>query len=247
LADVEPGRYVLKATLRGDGPDESAAMPLTVDGSELTGITLVTGRPATVRGTIVADAGATRGMPSDLLNVVAFSSHESGSVLDSGEGPKFELNDLSEAFHLTVEGLPAGWGVKQITVNDADALDNAIELSPGQSAAARIVLTDRLTEVTGVVPTIDQTNATVIVVFPENSAKWGHRSRYVRRAEADARGNFHIVGLPPGEEYLAFATDYLEEGEHLDPEFLNGIRNVAVPFSLLEAEKRALELKVVER
>ena len=247
MADVEPGRYVLKATLRGDGPDESAAMPLTVDGSELTGITLVTGRPATVRGTIAADAGATRSMPSDLLNVVAFSSHESGTVIDSGEGPKFELSNLSEPFHLTIEGLPADWVVKQITVNDTDALDNAIELSPGQPAAARIVLTDRLTEVTGVVPTIDQTNATVIVVFPENSSKWGYRSRYMRRVEADARGNFRILGLPPGEQYLAFATDYLEEGEHLDPEFLNGIRNVAVPFSLSEAEKRALELKVVER
>ena len=247
MADVEPGRYVLKATLRGDGPDESAAMPLTVDGSELTGITLMTGRPATVQGTIVADAGATRSMPSDLLNVLAFSSHESGTVIDSSEGPKFELSNLSEPFHLTVEGLPADWVVKQITVNDTDALDNAIELSPGQPAAARIVLTDRLTEVTGVVPTIDQANATVIVVFPENSTKWGSRSRYMRRVEADARGNFRIRGLPPGEQYLAFATDYLEEGEHLDPEFLNGIGSVAVPFSLSEAEKRTLELKVVER
>jgi hypothetical protein len=247
MSDVEPGRYVLKATLRGDGPDESAAMPLTVDGSELTGITLVTGRPATVRGTIVADAGATRRMPSALLNVVAFSSHDSGTVLDSGDGPKFELNNLSEPFHLAVEGLPADWVVKEITVNDADALDNATELSPGQSAEARIVLTDRLTEITGVVPAIDQASATVIVVFPENSAKWGHRSRYVQRAEADARGHFRIAGLPPGEQYLAFATDYLDEGEHLDPEFLNTIRNVAVPFSLLEAEKRTLELKVVER
>ena len=53
LADVSPGRYVLKATLRGDGPDESASLPVVVDGDELTGVTLVTGRPATVLGTIV--------------------------------------------------------------------------------------------------------------------------------------------------------------------------------------------------
>ena len=84
-------------------------------------------------------------------------------------------------------------------------------------------------------------------MFPENSAKWGHRSRYIRRAEADARGNFRIRGLPPGEQYLAFATDYLDDGEHLDPEFLTGIRNIAVPFSLEDAEKRTLELKAVER
>jgi Carboxypeptidase regulatory-like domain len=247
LADVAPGRYVLKASLRGDGADESAAMPLTVDGSELTGITLLTGRPATLRGTIVADAGVTRRLPQDILNVVAFSSRETGTVLDSGQGLTFEMGSLSEPFHLAVDGLPDEWVVKQITVNDTDALDGVVELSPGQQAVARLVLTDRVTEVAGVVPTIDQTSPAVIIVFPENSSKWGHRSRYVRRAEADARGNFRIVGLPPGERYLAFATDYLEEGEHRAPEFLTGIWNLAMPFSLAEAERRMLDLKVVER
>jgi hypothetical protein len=247
LADVEPGRYVLKATLRGDGPDESAAMPLTTDGSELSGITLVTGRPATLRGTIVADANATRALPADILNVIAFSRRETGTVLDSGQGPRFEMGSLSEPFHMDVDGLPEDWVVTQITVNDADALDNAIELSPGQQATARVVLTDRITEVAGSISMVDQTSPAVIVVFPENSAKWGFRSRYVRRVETDARGNFRILGLPPREQYLAFATDYVEEGEQLDPEFLTGIRNVAVPFSLSEAEKRTIDLTVVAR
>src|SRR5262249_17247994 len=62
--DVAPGRYVLKATLRGDGPDESAAQPLVVDGDELTGVTVVTSRPATLHGTIVADAGVSRAVPA---------------------------------------------------------------------------------------------------------------------------------------------------------------------------------------
>ena len=133
-------------------------------------------------------------------------------------------------------------------MDDIDALDSPIELSPGQQAVARVVLTDRRDR--GQRRRRRQPIRRAprsIVVFPENSEKWGHRSRYVRRVEADARGNFRIVGLPPGEQYLAFATDYLEDGEHLDPEFLTGIRNVAVPFSLDEAEKRTLELKVVER
>lgn len=246
LADVAPGRYLLKASLRGDGPDESATIPVSVYGEDLTGVTLVTGRPATLRGTIVADAGVSRKPPGD-LRVVAFSTRQGGQVLSSGDGPKFEIDSLSEPFRLAVEGLPDDWSVKQITVGDLDALDGPIELSPGQQATARIVLTDRLTEVTGVASPVDLSSPSSIVVFPENSAKWGHRSRYIRRAEADARGNFRIRGLPPGEQYLAFATDYLDDGEHLDPEFLTGIRNIAVPFSLEDAEKRTLELKAVER
>jgi hypothetical protein len=97
LADVAPGRYVLKASLRGDGADESAALPLTVDGGELTGITLLTGRPATLRGTIVADAGVTRRLPQDILNVIAFSSRGTGTILDSGKGLTFELSVLERA------------------------------------------------------------------------------------------------------------------------------------------------------
>jgi Carboxypeptidase regulatory-like domain len=245
LPDVAPGRYVLKASSRGDGPDESASMPITVDGNELSGITLVTGRPATLRGTIVADVGISKTLPAN-LTVVAFSSRETGTVLDSGDGPKFEIGSLGEPFRLTVDGLQDDWSVKSITVNDADALDNTIELSSNQQGVARVVLTDRLTEVSGVVAAADATTTPQIVVFPENSAKWGHRSRYIRRVEADARGDFRIIGLPP-EQYLAYATDYLDDGEHLDPEFLTSIRNVAVPFALEEAEKRTLELKVVER
>jgi hypothetical protein len=55
------------------------------------------------------------------------------------------------------------------------------------------------------------------------------------------------VGLPPGEPYLAVATDYLEDGEHLDPDFLTAIRSAAVAFSLEASEKRTVELRVVER
>jgi hypothetical protein len=132
-------------------------------------------------------------------------------------------------------------------VSDVDMVDDVIELSPGEQRIALIILTDRLTDVSGVVTSNDKTGATSVVVFPENSAKWIPRSRYVRRVEADPNGSFRIRGLPPGEQYLAFATNYLDDGEHLDPEFLTEIRNVAVPFTVNDADQLSLELKVVER
>jgi hypothetical protein len=217
-----------------------------VDAGDVSGITVVTGRPATVRGMIVADAGVSRPVPRS-LTVIAFSSRDTGSVFDSDEGQAFEVGSLTGPFRLAVEGLPDEWAVKAIVMDDGDALDTPIELAPGQRAVARVVLTTRLTEVTGVVAAIEPNSPVSIIVFPENSEKWGHRSRYVRAVQTDARGNFRLAGLPPGERYLAFATDYLEEEEHLDPEFLTSIRNLSVPFSLEEAEKRALDLKVVER
>ena len=79
-----------------------------------------------------------------------------------------------------------------------------LELTPGQQGAARIVLTDQLSELRGTVAPIEQTGARSVVVFPENSAKWTARSRYIRRVEADSNGSFRIRGLPPGEQYRAF-------------------------------------------
>jgi hypothetical protein len=69
----------------------------------------------------------------------------------------------------------------------------------------------------------------------------------VRTVNADEQGRFRINGLPPLERYLAVATDYLEDGEHYDPEFLERMRSSAVEFSLGDVESRAVELKVVER
>jgi hypothetical protein len=170
LSDVAPGRYLLKASLRGDGPDESASQPLVVSGDDVSGITLVTGRPATIRGTIVADTGVTRKLPG-ALRVIAFSAREAGTVLDSGDGLRFEVGSLNEPFKLAVEGLSEEWAVKQIAVGDLDALDDPIELAPGQQATARVVLTDRLTEVGGTVAPADPSSPSSIVVFPENSTK----------------------------------------------------------------------------
>jgi hypothetical protein len=246
LADVAPGRYWLKATLRGDGPDESGAIPVTVDGNELTGLTVVTGAPAVLRGTIVADQGAVRKL-SGSPSVIAYSSRDTGTVLASGDGLTFEVGNLSEPFRLEVGDLPAGWVVKEIRVSDMDVTDQPIELSANQQAPAQIIVTDRITEITGVVPIVDKTNPPAIVVFPEDSAKWNSRSRYVRRVHADASGQYLIQGLPPGDRYLAFATDYLEDYEHLDPEFLASVKERAVPFSLAQAGKLTLELEVVER
>jgi hypothetical protein len=43
------------------------------------------------------------------------------------------------------------------------------------------------------------------------------------------------------------AVDYLDDGEHYDPEFLERMRGTAVEFSLDDVDSPALELTVMER
>jgi len=245
LSDVPPGQYTLTATSRGDGPDESGSLEVTVNG-DLTGITLVTGPPAALRGTIVAADNASAPPPAG-VEVTAISTRAGGTILGAGSGRRFEIGGIAGPFQLSVAGLPDQWAVSQITVNGLDVTDGATELTPGQVGEVRIVVTNRLTEVAGMVEGGEASAVRSVIVFPEDSAKWGPRSRYLRMTRVREDGSFRIPGLPPDERYLAVATDYLEEGEQTDPAFFSAMRGLAAPFSLGEQEVRRVDLRVVPR
>jgi hypothetical protein len=92
-----------------------------------------------------------------------------------------------------------------------------------------------------------QPGSAQIVIFPADAAKWVFPSRFIRRATTDATGRFELAGLPAFDRYLAVAADYVEEGEHFDPEFLARMTTQAVAFALTEAGTRSLELPLIER
>lgn len=83
-----------------------------------------------------------------------------------------------------------------------------------------------------------------VVIFPAESSEW--TPRRVRSVRADAGGRFRVLGLPPGDRYLAVAVSDLDEGQEGDPEFLQQVQSGASPFSLNADEKRTLELKIVQ-
>jgi hypothetical protein len=83
---------------------------------------------------------------------------------------------------LYVESLPPDWRVKSIVINsDVDATDRPFEFRGEQNYAARIVLTDRVTDLGGAVtsgnaPVSDAT----VVIFSDDRQRWTCPSRYVR-------------------------------------------------------------------
>src|SRR4030095_15695887 len=106
---------------------------------DVSGNTIVTATPATMRGRIVADTGVVGALPQGL--VVATAARPSGKVLASGAGPRFELDEVSEPFTLRVEQLPDGWAVKSIVVNGSDVTDAKVALAGNQEDGAVLVLT----------------------------------------------------------------------------------------------------------
>ena len=111
----------------------------------------------------------------------------------------------------------------------------ALEQPPGQDIAGlEIELTNQQSQVTGSVsngrgePVKDY----AVVVFSRDRERWSYpQTRYVRPAQPDQDGRFKVTGLPAG-DYYAIALDYVEPGESTDPEFLDRVKDRAVPFSL---------------
>jgi hypothetical protein len=228
------------------GP-ETASMPVVITGDDVADLTLTTRRGGALIGTFVADSGVTSTLPTGLSAQVRSLGGGSGmSLSQGGRGSEFRLAGMSGPFQLDIQGVPDGWAVSQITVDGIDVSDEPIELR-GRTAQARVVLTNRITTLSGVVQSPRTPSNYSVVVFPDDAMRWTYPTRYVRTARPDDRGRFRISGLPPGERYYAVAVDYLEDGEEQDVQLLERLRGRAVTFSLGDNEQRSVVLEPVTR
>ena len=265
LENVPPGPYTLSVILMQGfmGPDvlgsrsgppsvsdmlsrvpESGAMPIVVNGDDISDVTMVTRPPAVVSGSFVADTSVTRRLPQGLR--VNARSYNMGMLMTLGNGGDggFQMVGLTGPVTLTVQGVPEGWTVKAMLLDGRDVIDESIDLK-GQNATLRIVMSDRPSSVVGTVVSQGEPVDHAVIVFPEDAARWTFPSRYIRTTRADSEGRFRIGDLPAGERYLAAAIDHLEDGEQDDAQFLERLRARGTSLSLSDGEQRALVLESI--
>ena len=243
IADVPPGSYTLVAELRSGISTiaEIGAVAITINGSDVEGLSIATVKPGTLKGTIVADEGVKRRLP-DKVDIAARPRRAGAqSTFISATGSSFDMPAPPGPFTLDVD-VPEGWEVKSLKLGGLDAAELAIDIGGEQSVPVTVVLSDRTTDVSGTVAGAGADGA-YVVVFPSDSSNW--TGRRVRSAQTDSRGRFRILGLPPGERYLAVAVGELDEGQEADPDFLFQVQNSASAFDLRADEKRTLDLKVL--
>jgi hypothetical protein len=134
---------------------------------------------------------------------------------------------------------------KVIRRSDRDISETPLELRSGEQLSdVQVVVTNRVISVIGQLtddrgmPLPDGT----VVIFADDSTKWGAASRFVHTARPDQQGRYEIKGLPTG-EYLAVAVDYVEDGMWNDPEFLESLRRYAQRLSVTDASAQTIALK----
>jgi hypothetical protein len=249
LPNVAPGNYTLDVMGRvasPDAPPDVASVPIAVTGDDITGLTITTTHGAKMIGTIAADDGTrlpTAGIRVTAPSIRSAQGRWTPRTQVTGAGT-FELEGLIGAHTLRFEQLPAGWVLKSITANGLDIADVPLDLRGSEQLSVRVVLTNRVTELAGTIRGDSVAGASVLV-FPDDESKWTLVSRYLRTTRVSDGGQFSLKALPPHQRYLAMAIDYLESGEHLDPEFLRRVKPSATAFSLSEGEQKTVDLTLV--
>ena len=195
-------------------------MPIVVGSDDLTGLTLVTSKGASITGNVVAAEGSIAKLSTNAITIVA----QGAQFLPGPFGTRpaqvdpegnFALTNLTGQKFIRVNGLPQEWTLKSVTLNGMDVTDSALEFrGSAQTSGLQIVVSDKVSDVNGKVTTAkgDVTRDYTVVLFADDPAKWAFPSRFVKTARADQQGQFRIKALPADARYLAVAVDYLEDG-----------------------------------
>jgi hypothetical protein len=136
--------------------------------------------------------------------------------------------------------------LKRVTLEGEDITDVPLDLTGVANVQGlRVVLTDRLTDVSGVVRDDRKQSLKefVVVVQPAADVSTNALQRFLRAARPDQDGKFGLKGIPPA-EYIVTAVESLEQGEEWNPEYRARLREAGRRFTVKEGETLTLDLEL---
>ena len=251
----------VRQTLRTPVPGvaEVASVPITVSGTDITGLSITTSKGAVISGRVTWEGTAPKTMPDSNASpaasprVGATPADPSGGFVaatdpeatgDVDANGNFRLGGVIGRVFLTMTP-PSGWTVRSIALDGQDITDKALDVGDQNVDGVRITMTDKLTNVSGRV-TDSKGGAVmqyVVVVQPTDDMDPAVASRFVRIARPDTNGEFELRNLRPG-RYAATAIEALEQGRQGSPDFRRELRRGAREFSVKEGEAISLDLRL---
>ena len=249
---LAPGEYTLRAQSFGPTRDpETATATITATGDDITNVQLVAAKPSTATGRIVMDPGAAAALPTGLM-LFPSPIQPGPMAMMGGGGPTriaddgaFEMKSPPGRVRITLIGAN-GWALRSVRLNGADVTDTGIEFKPNQDIdGLEVEITNKLTTISGLVSTArgEATKDYAVIAFAQDKEKWKVAGRFQGMGRPDQDGRFKITGLPPSEYYI-IALDKVDQGQMLDPEFLDKISPRASAITIREGETRTIDLKI---
>jgi len=258
VSNVPAGEHVIQIrgrAIAADAIPEWASVAITVASADISGLRIALQPPGIIKGTVVFDGTAPRTGGTAPLRVIAnaaqpqrqsmnvFDSRENGLVDADGN---FEIRGVTGPVLLRAISLPPAWMFKSATLDGEDVADRPLDMTaPRTLSGVRIVLSDRLTDVSGSVsdsrgePVKD---FTVVIVSEDERPGWA-QTRYTRMPRPDQDGRFRVRGLPEGRYYVT-AVDNFEDGRQWDPAFQRDLRNFGKSVTLTAGQSVTVDLRL---
>jgi hypothetical protein len=246
LSGVEPGDYLLIATVSGQGITEARGyVPVSVAGSDVSTV-LELGRATEVRGEVrMADNRAVL-PPSVKVSLVPDASNLI-TVSAAVETGRFNLRDVGDgAYRFMLEGADGEHYLKEARCGATDYAERLYQVSGGHPAECTLLVASDVSAVNGLVVqgSTPVPDAVVLLIPAElERRRFAHRTFSARTNE---KGSFSVNGVIPG-DYLAFAVPHAEDGVYYDPEWPERNRERAVPLTIGPAASFTMALTLTPR
>jgi hypothetical protein len=255
IANVPPGRYVIRA--RGDDtdPPQFATQPVVVADGDVNDLAVVLAPGASLSGTVTFQSTQSLTIPDvNQVRIAAppidFANVGPNPTARVNRDGTFTLDGVSAGEHwIRTQGAVRGWTLKSVTISGRDIIDTPLDVRSGQNLSGlTLVFTDKMSEVNGTL-TDDQgqpiTEFTVLA-FPTDNTLWRPQARQIMTARPDQTGTYQIQGLPAGDYYVT-AVDPAEQGEWFEAAFLDQHRAGAARLTLGDGDVKKQDFRITLR
>jgi hypothetical protein len=264
IPHVPPGRYEIAATVRGS--QESLTQPgskepstlwaidhVTVDGTQVSGLRLRVVPALTIRGRVQLQ-GRAGPLPATfaeariamILSTAPLPPTLRGSALGRlGPDGTFVIPDLrpDSEYRLVLDGVPEPWWPESALMAGTELLEGPVYMTGGlASNALTVILSSSPASLSGTLAGGTSVGDVFIVIFPAERERWSSERR-TRGVQPDARGQYRVSGLPPG-DYLVGVVGDADPDDWKNPTFLERVAQAAIPVTLGRGETRRLDLNL---
>jgi hypothetical protein len=228
---------------------ETALFDVSVAGTDISDLLLVTANASTLRGRFVFEQSDVRPPAASAVRAVAQAmtpTQPGGASSTAKDNFTFEMKSLAGRVMIRAS-IANEWRLRRVTVKGVDITDAGIEIPPNSTIDGIVIeMTTHLGQLLArpIDDTGTQTRDCVVVAFARDAVRWTPLTRFVIGGSPSPADGIFGPHLPAGDYLVAAFTDESPSGLWNDPDILNQLRERAVAVSIADDEKKPIDVKI---
>jgi len=230
--------------------------PITLGGTDIDGVTVSLSEGVRLSGRLVFDGSSPTPQQMQTMSVIVTPadprtpSEGGGNPNRPDDQGQFKTQAYPPGKYFVAAGPPQNWIIKSVTAAGRDIFNAPLELKDAEVGDIVITFTDKAAQLTGNVADAVSTKSAgaTVMLFPADYRTWignGMNQRRSRATRTRRTGTYTVPGLLAG-DYLIAAIEEGDPNQTQDPVFIEAIARLASRITILEGDKRTLDLQLVK-